>query len=713
MTKKTRKRSGKGKSAGRGRVDESGTVDKNIKTAEVNGNDDEDGSNKNEDDKKIKEKQKTSKQQRRSLPSSPGNNYDLPAAMMCIPAATDDQQQRANNTHDGSIDMAMLIDLSRRQMAMQQQAAAGGGAGGFGGNQKGSGAGGAGGGSALANYAGSTADSFAQSFVNRFAGKLGGVGGGGEMPSLSSQQSAMRGGNPIFSSSWQQQQMNQQGGSGGMSESDYRMMRMMMEYTNNGGQQQQQHGRWRDHEMYNSFGDGGGGGLGMMPSYGNNMMNPMQHQQMNTSFLGCLPIGTSIPSAATGMGGGVQSERLQLGGGGSGEMIAPSLPAFSMPLPSRADADTDADADSPKQRSTTSKKRKAPLRKEHDPEIIQNSKGPFKILDKPILLALDGDDYWLTPLHCFVRKNCVEVFTATVFDSVKTPTKGKRRTVSEGQIGIRCPHCNKKGENDSGSSAPVKKDVTSRGSVYYPNSIGNVYNATMNLLQRHLFLCPQMPPEIIKKYSILKKDDARSGTSKKYWIESAKCLGFVDTLTGMKLSAKPPPPPPVPVMSSYQVEAAAARKRTRDLLEGKFGVAKDDETDPSSKDVQDDSSPLVFPNDDQFTKFSYLLMSQMRRCVFTEADRLGKRKGLTNGFAGLACRHCFGGFGSGRFFPSSIKTLSDTSKTLDVIFHHFERCREIPESVLVELAEAKKTHETERSNLKFGSQKGECLIVPQ
>jgi len=157
-----------------------------------------------------------------------------------------------------------------------------------------------------------------------------------------------------------------------------------------------------------------------------------------------------------------------------------------------------------------------------------------------------------------------------------------------------------------------------------------------------------------------------------------------------------------------QDETAAARKRTRDLLsndEGNDGDAKDGGTELSSKDVTEDTSPLVFPDDDKFTTFSFLLMSNMRRCVFTEADRLGKRKGLTNGFAGLACRHCFGGFGSGRFFPSSIKTLSDTSKTLDVIFNHFERCREVPKSVITELAEAKKTHEAERANLKFGSQK--------
>lgn len=95
----------------------------------------------------------------------------------------------------------------------------------------------------------------------------------------------------------------------------------------------------------------------------------------------------------------------------------------------------------------------------------------------------------------------------------------------------------------------------------------------------------------------------------------------------------------------------------------------------------------------------------MQPCVFTEADRLGKRKGLPTGFAGLACRHCFGGYGSGRFFPSSIKTLSDTSKTLNVLQNHMARCRKVPKDILAELEKARETHDDERAKMKFGSQK--------
>jgi hypothetical protein len=35
------------------------------------------------------------------------------------------------------------------------------------------------------------------------------------------------------------------------------------------------------------------------------------------------------------------------------------------------------------------------------------------------------------------------------------------------------------------------------------------------------------------QFMVLKQDDARSGTSKSYWIESAKRLGLVDTDKGV------------------------------------------------------------------------------------------------------------------------------------------------------------------------------------
>ncbi len=272
----------------------------------------------------------------------------------------------------------------------------------------------------------------------------------------------------------------------------------------------------------------------------------------------------------------------------------------------------------------------------------------------------------------------------------------------------------------------------------------------MNLLQRHLHNCTSVKPEIMKRYETLKSDDARSGTSKKYWAESALSLGLVDTPEGIRFSSSEPPPLPSLTSEQKASDNYSASRRNDDsffntasnaltTLNGESDGAKtgmpgngknesgDGSTNGSAKgnysdsntqdksesgDAQDtekslaNSAPLVNSEDEKVaTQFSFYLLGQMQMCVFTEADRLGKRKGLPPGFPGLACRHCFGGYGSGRFFPSSIKTLSDTSKTLNVLFNHMMRCRKCPPEVRETLEKLRKVHDEQRAKMKFGSQK--------
>lgn len=59
----------------------------------------------------------------------------------------------------------------------------------------------------------------------------------------------------------------------------------------------------------------------------------------------------------------------------------------------------------------------------------------------------------------------------------------------------------------------------------------------------------------------------------------------------------------------------------------------------------------------------------------------------------------------GDFFPSSIKTLSDTSKTLNVLFNHMMRCRKCPPEVRETLEKLRTVHDEQRAKMKFGSQK--------
>jgi hypothetical protein len=113
--------------------------------------------------------------------------------------------------------------------------------------------------------------------------------------------------------------------------------------------------------------------------------------------------------------------------------------------------------------------------------VNAQSIGSFSVIKKPIPLGLRGDKDWLTPLHCFVRLHCVEVFTATKVD-VAIPTKGKRKPIQIGQVGIRCPHCH------ISETGLVSRE---RGSVYYPTRY------VMSLVSTKSNCCHLRPPHLI------------------------------------------------------------------------------------------------------------------------------------------------------------------------------------------------------------------------
>jgi hypothetical protein len=618
-----------------------------------------------------------------------------------MPSPTDqqrsNQQRNPNNPPPRSfptdqLDAAALDarieELTRRRSEMARRAAAGTDAPPQGG---------------MANIAGAAADSFAQAFVDRFASSNGMMmrnggdmkdkrdGANAIMPPGYDMMCGMANNGPDMEFMQGQMMMNRISGgqqpnsmgndmpnnmgmnfpmNPGMAMQgvpmnpnfDRRNSQMSME-----GQTQQAFQNWQQSQQMNPYfqqmqrmGMMGGGGVGMMPPNG---PHPWMHHPMMMPQVPPQPAGNVVSNP----------------------------PETNLDLEEKKSKKSKVSAAAPPKQAP--KKRAPTTELQVTPELVEASKGPFKTLDVSIPLALDRDQDWLTPLHCFVRRNCVEAFTATENDIV-APSKGKRKPVQIGQVGIRCPHCH--------VSGPKKdNDTRERGSIYYPNSLSSIYNATMNLLQRHIHSCPRVPKAVMEKYADLKQDDARSGTSKKYWIESAKSIGLVDTLKGIRLSADAPPP--LKTDFCLDEDDGAKKESEGDKAEGD-GIK--DEGAKSKKKDDVEAVPLILPSDkDNSTTFSYLLLSQMQPCVFTEADRLGKRKGLPTGFAGLACRHCFGGYGSGRFFPSSIKTLSDTSKTLNVLHNHMTRCRKCPPEVLTQLAAAKETHDEERSKMKFGSQK--------
>jgi len=360
---------------------------------------------------------------------------------------------------------------------------------------------------------------------------------------------------------------------------------------------------------------------------------------------------------------------------------------------------------------------------------VQNNNNviAFDMIPSPIKLYNALDEKNLTQLQCFIRNVCIDVFTVAK-DDVHDYLTGKGNVICVGQVGIRCSFCRLE---------PPSSEI--RGSIYFPRSVELIYGAAMNLIQRHFFSCPLIPADVRGQYCELKQVDARSGASRVYWTQSAINLGLFDTTEGIRYCAANVVTAHAPRICSDDDSNNDASRRNTTSLQGHLktddsdvsSYATDSNTflnnnaigstngnmqnqmvgeggasSASSASPTTDNEYVCWPEDEEnTTRFTYFLMRQMSICSFTEGDRLGKRKELPLNFGGIACRHCISDFGTGRFFPSSIKTMSDTTKTLNILHTHILKCRKCPATVKDELNELRKTHENERATLRFGSQK--------
>ena len=117
---------------------------------------------------------------------------------------------------------------------------------------------------------------------------------------------------------------------------------------------------------------------------------------------------------------------------------------------------------------------------------------------------------------------------------------------------------------------------------------------------------------------------------------------------------------------------------------------------------------LLTPQDRHLTThFTVSIIDQLDFVYFEEGDRRSHRTHLPIGFRGICCRHCKAAPGkSGRFFPSSLKTLSDTQKTLYTLHRHFIKCKQTPKNVQEMLHKQRMNHLEERKTRKcHGSQR--------
>ena len=189
-----------------------------------------------------------------------------------------------------------------------------------------------------------------------------------------------------------------------------------------------------------------------------------------------------------------------------------------------------------------------------------------------------------------------------------------------------------------------------------------------------------MPPDVRSKIEQLKVSCSSRGGRKQYWIDSAKRLGLVDTPHGIHFGRDPMGP--LPPLTGPSVNSKEGRKKKNPPKASTPTPKKQEAETPPEEALPPpppvDSRPLVFPEDkDLISDYLYLTLEQMAPCQLMEADRVGCYKTRKVGFPGLACKHCVGQAGCGRYFPASEASLSQTT-TSQTIMNHVRNCRRCP-----------------------------------
>jgi hypothetical protein len=118
--------------------------------------------------------------------------------------------------------------------------------------------------------------------------------------------------------------------------------------------------------------------------------------------------------------------------------------------------------------------------------------------------------------------------------------------------------------------------------------------------------------------------------------------------------------------------------------------------------IGDDLKQIILPKDrPDLTDFIDCVMSQVIVCRATVEDMAKKTRRVQVGHPGLVCRHCLGRGGEGKYFFSSIESLT-TAAT--VVEKHIAKCPHIAPEVKSRMVRCKARHPEQRKNMPQGAQ---------
>jgi hypothetical protein len=289
----------------------------------------------------------------------------------------------------------------------------------------------------------------------------------------------------------------------------------------------------------------------------------------------------------------------------------------------------------------------------------------------------ESDPDWLSELNCFIRKECVEAFSATEDDVSRTSKRGR---IALHQVGLRCRFC---------VHLPLKDKPVA--AVSFPTSVSGIYESVKRWQRVHLEVCDEVPQEVQAKLALLANTNVWVPTTRQYWTDSAKALGLIDTSDGIRFGCSPP----ALGMQTNKIVNLSDHRDDAARISALDKMTSSNKSEDSLTAVKGCGGGMgvgghIVVNDDieMIPPYVYYLMHQVESCNFTESDRFVARSKGPVGYPGFQCSHCNGHAGLGKYFPVSAKSFS-TNSTSQNIHAHLLKCRKCPDHVKDQLVQLK------------------------